>query len=639
MLLTVRFGIEKHDRAIALLGAEAERCEEFWFGRGLAWTVQGEQSAALHLSLAVDVPRLVARTKRRDRDNRFSVGYCDSYQYSAGGLMAVFLAGLALPVTGIGVRDLKIEIVGYPERPHSGAIAKRLFSPLGYDVTFDNGRLLLGARRSVEKALRELPLLLLALDRRTRLFLSQDELSEIGQRRGEWVPAHPASRALELSFAGRATPLRLLIPGGAAPTTADRTDGDDVIANVAGLSEPIVTGMFPSIKLAPSQATFAAKAFSKMNIDPRWLMYLPSAISSLQGKDRADEMEHPEDAVTYFRDEQVGKVIVEEKHMGSRGIVVLCRTHKTAIERFGISGQIPGCAYTRNGRRFFNDEDTEAVFLERLERALTRARFWERFATDWVCFDGEILPWAVKAAESSEESDLVQTGMLALSETKRALAEGAISASKKTWTEVVDGERAALAKYDAMFKKYRTESANLADLKFAPFHLLAVEGRTFFDCSHLWHMETFSRLARSGDNFLIPTCYQMISTTEPKTWSKVFDWWEELSKNSAEGFVIKPMKFLPKGRRGFAQPAIKCRTREHLRLVYGPQYDTVEMREALVARDARQRRRNKHRRILRQFALSIEAVTRFVQRNSMNAVHQCVLGVLAQEVAPLQKET
>jgi protein phosphatase len=408
-------------------------------------------------------------------------------------------------------------------------------------------------------------------------------------------------------------------------------DADDGFDGQSSIS----TSLIHSVSIAPVQRSFARKAFSKMNIDPRWLIYLPSAIASLQSTREDVGLERPESAIGYYRDERIEKVIVEEKHMGSRGIIIVCKTHQAASERFGVSGEIPGCVYTRNGRRFFKNEDTEAVFLERLGRVLNRANFWKRFDTDFFCFDGEILPWSVKASESSEESDLVESGELVLSETHRALGVDPESHLRRHWSGVIAEERIALERYDAMFKRYRAESANLSDLRFAPFHLLAVEGHTFFDRSHLWHMQLFSRLGRSGGGFLIPTRYEIVNTTDARTWAKTLLWWDELSAKGSEGFVVKPLPFVPRGRRGLAQPSLKCRSKEHLRLVYGPKYDAKEVAEVLIARNSLSHRRNKHRRILKQFALPMEAVSRFVKRSPMDAVLECVLGVLAQEVPPI----
>lgn len=635
MLLTVRLGDENRELSAALLGGEPERHEEFWFGQGLAWREAGEGNSAVHFSLLVDVPRVVERTKRRDLEERFSVGFTDSYPYESAGLMALFLSRFPLSTPERRGR-IEIDVIHYSERPHGAEIAQRLFAPSGYTVAVEGGRLRLQGEMTIKSALVELPVLLLALDRRTRLFLSQEELSEIGRGQTAWVSSHPARRAIELALAGRPTPIRHLIPGG-MPLVRRNSTEDESEEDILQEANSISTFLIPSVTIAPAQRAFARRAFSKMNIDPRWLIYLPSAIASLQSTREDVGLERPESAIGYYCDERIEKVLVEEKHMGSRGIVIVCKTHQTAAERFGVSGEIPGCVYTRNGRRFFKNEDTEAVFLERLGRVLNRANFWKRFETDFFCFDGEILPWAVKAAESSEESDLVESGSLVFGETYRALGVDPESPLKKHWSGVIAEEQGALERYDAMFKRYRTESANLSDLRFAPFHLLAVEGHTFFDRSHLWHMQTFSKLSRSGEGFVLPTRYEIVNTKDPRTWAKTLLWWDELSAKNSEGFVVKPLPFVPKGRRGLAQPALKCRSREHLRLVYGPKYDAKEVAEVLIARNSLANRRNKHRRILKQFALSMEAVSRFVKRRPMDAVLECVLGVLAQEVPPIMR--
>lgn len=612
-----------------LLGGDETLSAEFWFGRGFAW-LDGK-SSALHLSLLVDVPRVVERTKRRDRESRFGVGYCDAYPFTASGLIAMFLAELDLRGAEDSVHNLEITLAAYHNGNHAESIAERLFVPLGFSVHISNRILRLNARKNVKQVFRELPTLLLTLDRRTRLFLSDEERAAICSPNATWIANHPAGRAIELALRGRPTPLRFLVPG------LESRDRDSSGAQAdAGVfrGRVIATRSGTKVEIDPGQAAHGNREFSKMNIDRKWLLYLPAPVSALQTANAEAELERPEDALAYFRDEGVETAVVEEKHMGSRGIVVLCKDQRTARERFGVDGETAGCVYTRNGRKFFKDEDTEAVFLDRIERVLSRANFWRRFSTDWVCLDGEVLPWAVKASDSSEESDLVEAGTAAMEKTLAALAEAGTGNGFDFWRERIEGERRALASYDQMFKHYRTEAVNLSALKFAPFHLLAVEGNTFFNRSHLWQMQTLNRLARSGEGFLIPTRYEVVETKSDGTWKQVRKWWEALSERHEEGLVVKPLPFVPEGRRGQAQPALKCRSREHLRLVYGPHYDSPEWREFLLSRAALQGRRNKHRRILKQFALSMEAVNRFVQRSSVEAVHECLIGVLAQEVPP-----
>jgi protein phosphatase len=39
-------------------------------------------------------------------------------------------------------------------------------------------------------------------------------------------------------------------------------------------------------------------------------------------------------------------------------------------------------------------------------------------------------------------------------------------------------------------------------------------------------------------------------------------WWLDLTECGGEGMVVKPQDFLTLGRRGWVQPALKCRGRE-----------------------------------------------------------------------------
>jgi protein phosphatase len=95
--------------------------------------------------------------------------------------------------------------------------------------------------------------------------------------------------------------------------------------------------------------------------------------------------------------------------------------------------------------------------------------------------------------------------------------------------------------------------------------------------------------------------------------------------------VVKPASPLVQGRRGLAQPGVKCRGREYLRLIYGPEY-------TLPANLARLRERNLGRKrsmAISEFALGVEALERFVRREPAFRVHECVFGVLALESEPV----
>jgi protein phosphatase len=79
------------------------------------------------------------------------------------------------------------------------------------------------------------------------------------------------------------------------------------------------------------------------------------------------------------------------------------------------------------------------------------------------------------------------------------------------------------------------------------------------------------------------------------------------------------------------QPAIKCRGREYLRIIYGPEYTLPQHLERLKQRSLEAKRRL----ALREFALGMEALELFVNKEPLYRVHRCVFGVLALESEPV----
>ena len=113
--------------------------------------------------------------------------------------------------------------------------------------------------------------------------------------------------------------------------------------------------------------------------------------------------------------------------------------------------------------------------------------------------------------------------------------------------------------------------------------------------------------------------------------SDATSWWEELTDAGGEGMVVKPMDFISKGRRGLIQPAVKCRGGEYLRIIYGPEYTLPENLDRLRNRSISA----KGSLALREFALGIEGLQRFVEREPLYRVHECAFAVLALESEPV----
>jgi protein phosphatase len=76
---------------------------------------------------------------------------------------------------------------------------------------------------------------------------------------------------------------------------------------------------------------------------------------------------------------------------------------------------------------------------------------------------------------------------------------------------------------------------------------------------------------------------------------------------------------------------VKCRGREYLRIIYGPEYTAVENLERLRARGLS----TKRSLALREFALGVESLERFVRKEPLRRVHEAVFGVLALESEPV----
>jgi protein phosphatase len=185
--------------------------------------------------------------------------------------------------------------------------------------------------------------------------------------------------------------------------------------------------------------------------------------------------------------------------------------------------------------------------------------------------------------------------------------------------------------YVEAYRHYCWSVHSLADLKLAPFHLLASEGVVHADKDHLWHMTTLARLCAADAGLLLATPYKLVNVSDEGSQQEGIAWWEELTVSGGEGMVVKPLEFIGKNRRGLIQPAIKSRGREYLRIIYGPEYTAREHLDRLRARGLGTKRSI----ALREFALGVEALHRFVEKEPLRRVHECVFGVLALESEPV----
>lgn len=423
-----------------------------------------------------------------------------------------------------------------------------------------------------------------------------------------------------------------LAPDAQAPALDAQQQHDDLLDLADVIGKRIVgTRLHHNVTIREENATAGLEVMSRFAANPKWLIYLPPTMSPCETSKEAGLLEHPAEAFAYYRHEGVGRVICEQKHMGSRAVVVICRDPRVAKKRFGVVADEIGICYTRTGRRFFNDETMERAFLERVNAAVARAGLWDELNSDWVCLDCELMPWSAKAQALLQEQ-YAPVGVAAETMLGRSV-ELLRQTSGRGLS--VDGLLARTAQrksmadaYVAAYRHYCWPVSSVDDLKLAPFHLLANEGQVHVDKPHSWHMDTLAKLA--GD-IVIATNHRFVEVTDEASVAEGIRWWQELTGSGGEGMVVKPADFIARGRRGLLQPAVKCRGPEYLRIIYGPEYTAPENLERLRSRGLQAKRSL----ALREFALGVEGLERFVRKEPLRRVHECVFGVLALESEPV----
>jgi len=416
----------------------------------------------------------------------------------------------------------------------------------------------------------------------------------------------------------------------------DLLDMDDVLGK-----RIISTRLHHNITIREENAIAALEVMSRFAANPKWLIYLPPTMSPSETTKEPGLLEHPAEAFAYYRHEGVPKVICEQKHMGSRAVVIVCRDEESARKHFGVMNDGTGICYTRTGRRFFEDRKLEAEMLNTVRAALDQNGFWDGFKTDWVCLDCELMPWSAKAQALLKEqyAAVGAAASAALDQVVHTLEHA--TGNGLQVADLLDlhrGRQAMAQQYVRAYQHYCWPVNDVNDLKLAPFHILATEGKVHADQPHDWHMEVIRRICEASyeiqdgyDDLLLATPYRVVDVTDPASQAAGIQWWEGLTSAGGEGMVVKPLDFIVKGRRGMAQPAVKCRGREYLRIIYGPEYTAPENLERLRSRGLSAKRSL----AAREFALGIEGLERFVRREPLRRVHECVFGVLALESEPV----
>ena len=447
---------------------------------------------------------------------------------------------------------------------------------------------------------------------------------------------------------------------GAATSGARREPSVLDITDVTG-TRVIDTGYVGRVKIGAANAAAALEVMSRFAIDPRWLLYLPPTMSPVTTAPGGDLLEHPAQAFAAYKDAGVRDVVCEEKHMGSRAVVLVCRSEADAVARFGVSpGMGAGAVWTRTGRPFFGPALTSEL-LDRVRAAAASAGLFDELSTSWLLLDAELLPWSAKAGQ------LLRDQYASVGAAARAALPGRGHRLSRPWPRpgptaagarparwcggrpgCRDGGRAEGGTLAALLARTRSRLANadgfaaayqrycwpvegLTGVRLAPFVVLGSEGATHAGRPHSWHLTVAARLAAADAELFTVTRHVFADTSDPASCSAATDWWTTLTEAGGEGMVVKPADGLLRGPKGLPQPGLKVRGREYLRIIYGPDYtepaNLAKLRSRSVGR--------KRSLALREYALGLAGLDRVAGGEPLWRVHECAFGVLALESEPV----
>ena len=382
------------------------------------------------------------------------------------------------------------------------------------------------------------------------------------------------------------------------------------------------------------RSSAALEVMSRFAVDPRWLVHLPPTMAPAAASGRDDYLEHPDEVFSYFCKAGVDEVVAQEKHMGSRAVLVVARDGDAARSRFGISNAQAGVIVTRTGRPFFAEAAVTGALLAPVRAAADSTGLWDRLGTDWLMLDAEVLPWSAKAAALIQQlyAATGAAGTAALSAASSLMADASQRGiDVEALAARTAGRAGHVAAYIDAYRRYCWDVDGTDGIEIAPFQILAAEGEVLARRPHRWHLEEIDALVEHEPGTLRRTDRRFVDLRDDTSVQQATDWWHSLTEDGGEGAVVKPAEAIVSTGSGFVQPGVKCRGREYLRIIYGPEYleptNLSQLRQRSIGRKSSLARR--------EFALGIEALDRFVANEHLARVHQCVFGVLALESEPV----
>ncbi len=412
----------------------------------------------------------------------------------------------------------------------------------------------------------------------------------------------------------------------AKPLAATRPTHDRGTADVLALSDVVGrrsldTG-YGRVTVPAENAAAALEVMGRFAIDPAALLWLPPTMAPCSTSAVDGYLEHPSDAFADCRRAGVTQVVCEEKHMGSRAVVL--------VRRDGS-----GVAYTRTGRPFFPQPSLNAALVARAATAVEGAGLFEELGSEWVLLDTELLPWSAKATGLIQEQyasvGAAARGALpaALAVLDAAQARGlAVGPIRDRLAARLDGA----VRFTEVYRRYCWPTDGLAGLRLAPFQVLAGERASHLGRDHGWHLARCDRLVAADDELFLTTERRTLDLTDETAVAEATEWWLSRTEAGGEGMVVKPFAGVaPPSGSAVVQPGIKCRGREYLRIIYGADYTEPEQ----LARLRGRRLGRKRALAAREHALGVAALNLLAEGAPLWRIHQLVFAILACESEPV----
>jgi hypothetical protein len=259
---------------------------------------------------------------------------------------------------------------------------------------------------------------------------------------------------------------------------------------------------------------------------------------------------------------------------------------------------------------------------------------FDELDTGWLLLDCELLPWSAKAGSLIREQ---YASVGAAARSAMLTATRVVEAGYKRGLDLKDLRDKTWARshnvedFITAYRRYCWPVNDLDGIQLAPFMILASEGASHAGRDHDWHLTACDRLVAADPNSFRPTARRIVDLADPNAEASATDWWLELTGAGGEGMVIKPYDGLQHRAKGkLVQPGIKCRGREYLRIIYGPDYTAPEHLDRL-----RDRGLNRKRSLaIREHGLGLAALDALAGNQPLWRLHELVFAILALESEP-----